>query len=68
MKDKVTHQKKCMLCNNVESFIMRDKNVNVMADRDVYFIISQEANSPYETGYCGHCKQQTLQMHVGWKY
>ncbi len=69
MKIKVTHQEKCMMCGNVDSFIMRNETVNSnLKDSDIYQIISNHTEKPLHTDYCGRCEQQTLQMHVGWKY
>lgn len=71
----VTYQKKCMMCNNISSYIMRDARnenrckVNIdISDSDVYQIISNNVKQPMKSDFCEECKQQTLQMIVGWKY
>ena len=68
MKKEVTYQLKCMMCENISSYIMRSKNSETMSDADVYSMISDHAQSPFTQQYCEKDKQRTLQMRVGWDF
>jgi hypothetical protein len=67
MKEKVTYFVKCMKCNAIKEYLMRDYNVNeVLTDSNIYSIIGDRKKDPYDINHCEECGIQTLQMHVGW--
>lgn len=69
MKQQVTYLKKCLKCDNVEKYIMRDHNVNSdLTDKDIYMLIANDVKSPLDSDWCEKCKMHTLQMKVGWDY
>ena len=69
MKEKVKCYRKCLKCGKIDTYIMRDKNVNnIMKDNDIINIILSAVHKPYHVDHCKYCNIQAMFMYVGWDY
>jgi len=69
MKEKITYFTKCLKCEEITEYIMRDRNINNnIKDADVFRIIAQKVENPHITRKCEKCGILTLQLEVGWDY
>lgn len=73
MKDKVTYTRKCMRCNQLEDYQMREmgewsQTNPQLSDSGIFKIIADKVKDPYTSDWCDRCQMHTLQMTVGWDY
>lgn len=68
MKETVTYKKKCAVCGNIETYILRGKNVNPMSDEGVEFVLSKYRIVEPRFEYCEKCKLITKQEIVAFDY
>lgn len=68
MKETVTYDTKCCLCEKIETYILRSKNSNPMNDESVRSILARYKDEAHRFLYCEACKKETRQEIVSFDY
>ena len=68
MKQLITFEKKCVLCNNLKTYTLRDTNVDQMDDKEARVVILNMMKRAFEFGWCEKCQKFTRQEIVAFDY
>ena len=68
MKQLITYEKKCVVCESLKTYTLRDTNVDQIDDKDARIVILSMMKRAFEFDWCEKCQKITRQEIVAFDY